>query len=92
MKRLRIRVGFVLLFKNWLWVVDRRINASWRLRGLKTGRLVCLTRSELSEHFLSGQCKLVAQMGAEAMEGMEMLAFRRLISQVILATGLDDRG
>jgi hypothetical protein len=91
MSRLRIRVGFVLLFKNWLWVVDRRINDSWQLRALKIDRLVCLTRSELSDHFLNEQCKLVAQMGAEVMEGMEMAPFRRLVCQVILVTGTDSR-
>lgn len=91
MPRLRIRVGFVLLFKNWLWVVDRRINDSWRLRALKTGRLACLTRLELSELFLEGQCRLVAQAGGKAMEGMEMEAFRRLVRQVILAAGMDAR-
>ena len=89
MLRLRIRVGFVLLFKDWLWVVDRRINDCWRLRALKTGRLAYLTHLELSERFQEGQCKLVAQTGAVAMEAMEMALFRKLVCQLILAVGTD---
>ena len=83
MPRLQIRVGSVLFFRMWFWVVDRRINSSWRLRGLKTSRFLCLPQWELWESCQNGQCKLVAPDGGSRMEAMEMSSLRALASQMM---------
>lgn len=83
MPRLQIRVGSVLFFRMWFWAVDRRINSSWRLRELKTGRFLCLPQWELWESFQRGQCKLVAPNGGSRMEAMEMSSLRALARQMM---------
>ena len=87
MSRLQIRVGSVLFFRMWFWVVDRRINSSWRLRALKTGRFLCLQHWELSENFQHGQCKLVASADGVRMEAMELSCLRALARQMIRFSG-----
>jgi len=87
MRRLHIRVGSVLFYKMWFWVVDRRINSSWRLRALKTGRFLCLQHWELSENFQHGQCKLVASEDGLRMETMDLSCLRALVRQMMRSSG-----
>ena len=75
----RIQVGSTLLFRNWFWVVDRRINDSWRLRSLKTGQFLCLPQSEVRRAILDGHCALVATSGATEFERLEFSDLRRLV-------------
>ena len=83
MTRLPIRVGSVLFYKTWFWVVDRRINNSWRLRALKTGRFICLPQWELWESCQNGQCKLLAAMGDTKIESMDTTLLRQLARQLM---------
>ena len=87
MPRLQLRGGSVLFWRMWFWVVDRRINSSWRLRALKSGRFHCLPHWELWESCQNGQCKLVVEEGGSRMESIEMSSLRVLARQLMCLTG-----
>lgn len=60
MRRLSIRVGFILFWHNSLWVIDRRINECWSLRRLMDNEAVLLKDHQLLEVFRAKRAKVVS--------------------------------
>lgn len=82
MKTYSLKVGSVVFWANWLWVVERRINASWRLQRLGDRFVTLLEHSQMSEALSTNRLFILTEQQHSPLLSLDMAAIRQLVSQL----------
>lgn len=78
MIRSLLRTGQIVFYHRWLWCVDRKLDAGWRLRKLGDGQRVVLPHGDLSDGLLNGEVVMVTRTRCLAIEKQTMPELSRL--------------
>lgn len=81
MKTFCVRAGMVLFWKGWFWVVDRKLNESWRLRKLAENAYQTLPLSIFFDEMRRERLSIVSERPGNPMVNAPIDALTRLASQ-----------
>lgn len=82
MHAFKIRVGMLVFWNNWLWVVSRQINTCWRLRRLGDNLVMLTTPGQWSEAVRQGELTIITTRSAPrllALQGSELTQMLKLL-------------
>lgn len=77
-----VRLGSVIFWRRWLWVVERQINASWRMRRLGDGLITLLSHGHLLEALDSRHLFVISDRRNAYLEALSAEEISRLVSEL----------